>query len=103
MYWGETHLHFAYNQPARTACPGKNHAALRSTRTKQSSTSKWPITWPLVFNSLEQVATYYHSATDDIAGRDVSLNLEDLQAELRIDEVIEHSRPARDVQAPVAD
>ncbi len=38
-------------------------------------------------DSLNRLTTYYHSATNDIEGRDVPLNLEDLQAELRIDEV----------------
>ena len=38
------------------------------------------------FDSLNRLASSYHSATDDIEGRNVPLNLADLQAELRIDE-----------------
>lgn len=38
------------------------------------------------FDSLNRLASSYHSATDDIEGRKVPLDLEDLQAELRIDE-----------------
>jgi len=35
MYWGGNPSSFACNQPARTAYPGKNHAALRSTGRKR--------------------------------------------------------------------
>ena len=38
------------------------------------------------FDSLNRLASSYHSATDDIEGRKVPLDLADLQAELRIDE-----------------
>jgi len=38
------------------------------------------------FDSLNRLASSYHSATDDIEGRQVPLDLADLQAELRIDE-----------------
>ena len=36
---------------------------------------------------VNRLASSYHSATDDIEGRNVPLDLADLQAELRIDEV----------------
>jgi hypothetical protein len=39
------------------------------------------------FQSLNMLASYYHSASDDIEGRDVPLGLAALQAGLRIDEV----------------
>ena len=39
------------------------------------------------FQSLNRLAPYYHSATDDIEGRDVPLCLAALRAGLRIDEV----------------
>jgi len=39
------------------------------------------------FNSLNRLTSFYHSATDDIEGRNVPLNQADLQAKLRIDEV----------------
>jgi hypothetical protein len=39
------------------------------------------------FHSLSRLASHYHSAIDDIDGRDVPLNLADLQAELSIDEL----------------
>ncbi len=38
------------------------------------------------FDSLNRLASSYHSATDDIEGRKVPLDLADLQAVLRIDE-----------------
>jgi hypothetical protein len=38
------------------------------------------------FDSLNRLASSYHSATDAIEGRNVPLNSADLQAELRIDE-----------------
>ena len=38
------------------------------------------------FDSLNRLASSYHSATDDIEGRQVPLDLADLQAVLRIDE-----------------
>ena len=49
--------------------------------------SIWPNYLAARFQSLNRLAPYYHSATDDIEGRDVPLGLAALQAGLRIDEV----------------
>lgn len=86
MYWGETHLHLPVANPQELLAQAK--ATQLSDQPGETEFNEYMANYLAArFNSLNRLATYYHSATDDIAGRDVSLNLEDLQAELRIDEV----------------
>jgi hypothetical protein len=85
MYWGETHLNLPVLSPqellaqARTMQvadqPGEREFAEYMANYLASR-----------FGSL-RLASSYHSATDDIEGRNVPLGLADLQAALRIDEV----------------
>lgn len=86
MYWGATHLSLPVSSPQELVA---------QTKAMQVSDQSWQREYDesmadylaARFQSLNRLAPYYHSVTDDIEGRDVPLNLEDLQAALRIDEV----------------
>jgi len=86
MYWGETHLHLPVTSRQELLAQAKTTQF--SDQPGEREFDEYMANYLAArFDSLNRLATYHHSATDDIEGRDVPLNLEDLQAELRIDEV----------------
>lgn len=86
MYWGETHLHLPVTSPQELLAQAKTMQL--SDQPGEREFNEYMANYLAArFDSLNRLATYHHSATDDIEGRAVPLNLEDLQAELRIDEV----------------
>ena len=86
MYWGETHLHLPVTSPQELLAQAKTMRL--SDQPGEREFAEYMANYLTArFDSLNRLATYHHSATDDIEGRDVPLNLADLQAELRIDEV----------------
>jgi hypothetical protein len=86
MYWGETHLHLPVTSPQELLAQAKT--VQLSDQPGEREFAEYMANYLTArFDSLNRLATYYHSATDDIEGRNVALNLADLQAELRIDEV----------------
>ena len=86
MYWGETHLHLPVASRQELLAQAKTTQL--SDQPGEREYNEYMANYLAArFDSLNRLATYHHSATDDIEGRDVPLNLEDLQAELRIDEV----------------
>ena len=86
MYWGETHLHLPVLSPQELLAQAKTMQL--SDQPGEREFAEYMANYLTArFDSLNSLATYYHSATDDIEGRDVPLNLAGLQAELRIDEV----------------
>ena len=86
LYWGETHLSLPVGSPQEL---------LGQTKTMQVSDQPGEREYDehmadylaTRFQSLNRLAPYYHSASDDIEGRNVPLGLAALQAGLRIDEV----------------
>ena len=86
MYWGETHLHLPVTSPQELLAQAKT-VQLSDQPGEREFAAYMANYLTARFDSLNRLATYYHSATDDIEGRNVALNLADLQAELRIDEV----------------
>ncbi len=84
MYWGETHLHLPVAGPQELLAQAKTMQL--SDQPGEREYNEYIANYPAArFDSLNRLASYYHSATNDIEGRDVPLNLADLQAELRIE------------------
>jgi len=86
MYWGLTKLNLPVISPQELLAQAKAMpvADQPGEREFNEYMAEYLITR---FHSLSRLASHYHSAIDDIDGRDVPLNLADLQAELRIDEL----------------
>jgi hypothetical protein len=85
MYWGEAHLHLPALSPQELLAQAKTTQV--ADQTGEREFAEYMANYLASrFDSL-RLASSYHSATDDIEGRDVPLGLTGLQAELRIDEV----------------
>jgi hypothetical protein len=85
MYWGETHLNLPVLSPQELLAQAKTMQVADQPGEREFAECMANYLASR-FDSL-RLASSYHSATDDIEGRDVPLRLADLQAELRIDEV----------------
>jgi hypothetical protein len=86
MYWGITQLHLPVISPEELLAQAK--AMQVADQPGEREFNAYMAQYLAArFDALNKLAPHYHSATDDIDGRDVPLNLEDLYAELRIDEV----------------
>jgi hypothetical protein len=86
MYWGDTHLHLPVSSPQELLAQAKRMQV--SDEPREREFNEYMANYLTArFQSLNRLAPYYHSATDDIEGRDVPLGLAALQAELRVDEV----------------
>jgi hypothetical protein len=85
MYWGLSHLNLPVSSPEQLLDQAKSmHVSDQPGETEFNAyMAKYLATR---FDALNRLTSSYHSATDDIEGREVPLKLEDLQAELRIDE-----------------
>ncbi|HMK71509.1 MAG TPA: hypothetical protein VK442_11115 [Xanthobacteraceae bacterium] len=85
MYWGVTHLYLPVISPEQLLAQAKamQVADQAGAREFNEYMAKY---LAARFDSLNRLASSYHSPIDDIEGRNVPLNLADLQAELRIDE-----------------
>ena len=95
MYWGATHLYLPVIGPEQLLAQAK--AMQVADQPGESEFNEYMARYLATrFDALNRLASSYHSATDDIEGRNVPLNLADLQTELRIDEfdrTIGKSRP----------
>jgi hypothetical protein len=86
MYWGETHLSLPVGSPQELLAQAKTMQV--SDQPGEREYDKDMANYLAArFQSLNRLAPYYHSPSDDIEGRDVPLGLAALQAGLRIDEV----------------
>jgi hypothetical protein len=86
MYWGLTHLALPVITPEELLAQAKTVQA--TDQPGDRAFDEYMASYLAVrFDSLNKLASYYHSATDAIEGRGVPLNAADLQAALRIDEV----------------
>jgi hypothetical protein len=86
LYWGETHLSLPVGSPQELLAQAKTMQV--SDQPGEREYDEHMASYLAArFQSLNRLAPYYHSATDDIEGRDVPLGLAALQAGLRIDEV----------------
>jgi hypothetical protein len=86
MYWGVTQLHLPVISPEELLAQAK--AMPVADQPGEREFNAYMAQYLAArFDALNKLAPHYHSATDDIDGRDVPLNLADLYAELRIDEV----------------
>lgn len=86
MYWGETHLSLPVGSPQELLAQAKSMQV--SNQPGEREYDEHMANYLAArFQSLNRLAPHYHSATDDIEGRNVPLSLAALQAELRIDEV----------------
>jgi hypothetical protein len=86
MYWGETHLKLPVLSPEELLAQAKTMH--RADQPGEKEFAEYMANYLASrFDSLNTLASPYHSATEDIEGRNVPLGLADLQAELRIDEV----------------
>lgn len=86
MYWGETYLHLPVSSPQELLAQAKTVQI--SDQPGEREFAEYMANYLAArFQSLNRLAPYFHSSTDDIEGRDVPLDLAALQAELRIDEV----------------
>jgi hypothetical protein len=83
MYWGVSHLRLPVSGPEQLLATATQVSDKPGEREFNEYMAQYLVTR---FNALNRLTSSYHSATDDIEGRDVPLKLEDLQAELRIDE-----------------
>jgi len=85
IYWGETHLNLPVLSPQELLAQAKTMQI--ADQPGEREFAEYMANYLANrFDSLNRLASSYHSATDDIEGRNVPLNLADLQAELRIDE-----------------
>jgi hypothetical protein len=86
MYWGETHLNLPVLSPQELLAQAKTMQV--ADQPGEREFAEYMANYLASrFDLLNRLASSYHSATDDIEGRNVPLDLADLQAELRIDEV----------------
>jgi hypothetical protein len=86
LYWGETHLSLPVGSPQELLAQAKTMQV--SDQPGEREYDEHMASYLAArFQSLNRLAPYYHSATDDIEGRDVPLGLAALRAGLRIDEV----------------
>jgi hypothetical protein len=86
MYWGVTQLHLPVISPEELLAQAK--AMPVADQPGEREFNAYMAQYLAArFDALNKLAPHYHSATDDIDGRDVPLNLADLYTELRIDEV----------------
>jgi len=85
VYWGITHLYLPVISPEQLLAQASamQVADQPGAREFNEYMAKY---LAARFDSLSRLASSYHSAIDDIEGRNVPLNLPGLQAELRIDE-----------------
>lgn len=85
MYWGLTQLNLPVISPEEVLAQARamQVADHPGEREFNEYLAKYLIAR---FDSLNKLASHYHSATDDIDGCNLPLNLADLQTELRIDE-----------------
>jgi hypothetical protein len=85
MYWGLTQLNLPVISPEEVLAQARamQVADQPGEREFNEYLAKYLIAR---FDSLNKLASHYHSANDDIDGRNLPLNLADLQTELRIDE-----------------
>jgi hypothetical protein len=99
MYWGLTKLNLPVISPEELLAQGK--AMQIGDQPGEKEFNEHMAGYLAArFDSLNKLAPHYQSATDAIEGRDVPLNLADLQAELRIDEVDRTSRATTTHGAP---
>jgi hypothetical protein len=86
MYWGITHLALPVMSPQELLAQAMRMQA--ADQPGDRAFDEYMAGYLAVrFDSLNKLASQYHSATDAIEGRGVPLNVADLQAALRIDEV----------------
>jgi len=86
MYWGETHLNLPVLSPQELLAQAKTMQV--ADQPGEREFAEYMANYLASrFDSFNRLASSYHSATDDIEGRNVPLDLAGLQAELRIDEV----------------
>jgi hypothetical protein len=86
MYWGETHLSLPVASPQELLAQADTIQV--SEQPGEREYAEYMANYLAArFQSLNRLAPYYHSASDDIEGREVPLGLAALQAGLRIDEV----------------
>jgi hypothetical protein len=86
MYWGETHLALPVSSPEELLAQAETMPI--SDQAGERQFDEYMANYLAVrFDALNRLAPYYQSASEDIEGQDVPLDLEDLQAELRSDEV----------------
>jgi hypothetical protein len=95
MYWGLSHLSLPVSSPEQLLSQAKAMQVADQPGEKEFNEymARYLATR---FDALNKLTSSYHSATDDIEGRDVPLKLEDLQSELSIDEFdrsVGRSRP----------
>jgi len=85
MYWGVTYLSLPVTSPDTLL--GQAKTIQVSDQPGEREFAEYMANYLAVrFDSLNRMASYYQTATDDIEQRHVPLDLADLQAELRIDE-----------------
>jgi hypothetical protein len=85
MYWGITQLNLPVISPEELLAQAR--AVRVGNQPGETEFNEYMAKYLIArFDSLNKLAAQYHSATDDIGGRQLPLNLGDLQAELRVDE-----------------
>jgi hypothetical protein len=85
MYWGETRLYLPVSSPEELLAQPETMAI--SDQSGERDFDEYMANYLAVrFKSLGSLAYHYQTATDDIEGRDVPLDLADLQSALRSDE-----------------
>jgi hypothetical protein len=85
-YWGETHLHLPVMSPEDLRAQAETMPV--SDQAGEREYALFMANYLATrFDTLNRLASYYQSASDDMEGRQVPLGLADLQAELRSDEV----------------
>jgi len=86
MYWGETNLHLPVISPKDLLAQAKSMQV--SDQPGDREFYEYMANYLAIrFDSLNKLTPYYQTASDDIDGRHVPLDLADLQAQLRLDEV----------------
>jgi hypothetical protein len=86
MYWGETHLHLPVMSPEDLRAQTDTMPV--SDQAGETEFDAFMANYLATrFDSLNKLASYYQTAGDDMEGRYVPLDLADLQAELRSDEL----------------
>jgi hypothetical protein len=86
MYWGETHLNLPVLSPEDLLAQAESMPV--SDQKGEREFDRYMANYLADrFDMLNKLASYYQSGSDNIEGRHVPLDLTDLQAELRSDEV----------------
>ncbi len=86
MFWGETHLNLPVLSPEDLLAQAQSMPV--SDQPDEREFARYMAGYLADrFDTLNKLASYYQSGSDNIEGRHVPLDLADLQAELRSDEV----------------